>query len=547
MNFQKKNDPNTSFCVVFGWEIQSQILKCFFRPIVDELKKLGSEGFEWQDDQGTHLSRVFSAVFSCDAVARCLLQNFHQYNGSFGCGTCFHEGETVENGMGFTRVYPVRGVVECCTAQNTLERAVDAVRLNMVIQGVKGPTILSLLPKFDFIDGFVPEYMHSVILGVVRQFETLWLDSENHEKPFYIGKFTSTLSNLLQAIKPCSEGDRLPRCISERKFWKATEWRNFLFYSPRLLIGILPNVYLSHWWLLVFAINNLTSSSVSSLMINESRAALLKFVIKIESLYGLEHVSYNVHQLAHLSQYVTNWGPLWATSAFAFENNNQLLKKSYHGTKGIASQIVKNSLIWSELDSLSELCITSAEESVQSFYNQLSLRGCKFIHKAYYVCESCTGLGNPTVRFLHDWEKAALCEVTSITALNSKAYCFNRFVLMKKLIHSQEYSTNVRQNDSVLSLYNGKFLAVHNLVIVKESFQNPADVGTPFILGQELKPSNFSVRDADVNTNLARSYRKVLFSDALVCKPGEFKCTCLMIPHERGNFILEWPGNDLSD
>ena len=156
-----------------------------------------------------------------------MLQNFHQYNGSFGCGTCLHEGEIVERGLGFARVYPVRGVEECRTSENTLERARCAVRQNSVIQGVKGPTILSLLPKFDLIHGVVPEYMHSVILGVVRQFTRLWLDSQYHDEPFYIGKFASTISKHLEAIKPCSEVDRLPRCISERKVWKATEWRNF--------------------------------------------------------------------------------------------------------------------------------------------------------------------------------------------------------------------------------------------------------------------------------------------------------------------------------
>lgn len=543
---KETRSKNIILCGIWVGDTKPNI-EAFFRPFVEELRILGSEGFEWQDNQGSHVSKVFSSVCSCDAVARCLLQNFHQYNGSFGCGTCLHEGVIVERGLGFARVYPVRGVVECRTSENTLERARDAVRQNSVIQGVKGPTILSLLPEFDLIDGVVPEYMHSVILGVVRQFTKLWLDSQYHEEPYYIGKFTSTISKHLEAIKPCSEVDRLPRCISERKFWKATEWRNFLFYSPIILSGILPDHYLSHWWLLVFAINNLTSYSVSSAMVNESRAALLKFVIKTESLYGLEHVSYNAHQLTHLSQYVTNWGPLWATSAFAFENNNQLLKNSYHGTKGIAFQIVKHSLMWSQLDSLSELCMSTAAENVQSFYNKLSLRGCKFVQKAYHVCDNCTGLGNPTERILNDWEKAALCEVTSIDNLNSPVYCFNRFVLMKKLIHSHDYSTNVRQNDSVIALNSGKIVSVNSLVVYQESLQNQAAVGTPFILGQELKPLNFLVRDIDVHTNLARSYKKVVLSEMVVCKPEEFKCKCLMISNNRGMFILEWPGNELSD
>ena len=38
------------------------------------------------------------------------------------------------------------------------------------VYGVKVPSILSLIPSFDIVTGFVPGYMHSALLGIVRQF-----------------------------------------------------------------------------------------------------------------------------------------------------------------------------------------------------------------------------------------------------------------------------------------------------------------------------------------------------------------------------------------
>lgn len=91
------------------------------------------------------------------------MQNFHQFNGSSGCGSCLHEGEMVDRGDGYTRVYPVRGPNEKRTAIDTVRHASEAFRSNTVVKGVNGPSVFSLLPKFNLIDGFVPDYMHCVV------------------------------------------------------------------------------------------------------------------------------------------------------------------------------------------------------------------------------------------------------------------------------------------------------------------------------------------------------------------------------------------------
>lgn len=46
------------------------------------------------------------------------------------------------------------------------------------IKGVKGYSILSCVPLIDIGTCVLPEYMHSVLLGVVKQFIKLWLDKK---------------------------------------------------------------------------------------------------------------------------------------------------------------------------------------------------------------------------------------------------------------------------------------------------------------------------------------------------------------------------------
>lgn len=47
----------------------------------------------------------------------------------------------------------------------------------------------------------------------------------------------------------------------------------------------------------------------------------------------------NVHLLRHIPGCVRNWGPLWAYSCFAFESMNGHLKKFFHGTKNMNTQV----------------------------------------------------------------------------------------------------------------------------------------------------------------------------------------------------------------
>lgn len=315
-------------------------------PFVKEASLLETEGISWQDRLGhCHVSKVFVLICSSDSVARPLLRNTKQFNGFYGCDFCLHRGG---NSYAYEQPEP--------PLRNETDHFSHAMSgtIDEPVYGVKGPSPLMQLKHFQMINGFIPEYQHNVCLGVTRQLSALWFDTTNSDSPWYIGKEIDEVNRRLVKIKPPVEitrqDYRTPRSLTERKFWKASEWRAFLlFYSLPVLKGILPARFWNHLFLLVFGIYTIMQDTITSKSILIAELALKKFVIVFQGLYGKNNMTFNIHLLTHTAQSVRQWGPLWATSTFSFESNMGTLMKYFHGTQYVPSQIVRTFLLWREL------------------------------------------------------------------------------------------------------------------------------------------------------------------------------------------------------
>lgn len=66
---------------------------------------------------------------------------------------------------------------------------------------------------------------------------------------------------------------------------------------------------------------------------------LIYFVKNFGELYGVQHISYNVHNLIHLSNDVALFGPLDSFSAFKFKNYLYKLKSKIHTGKNYLEQV----------------------------------------------------------------------------------------------------------------------------------------------------------------------------------------------------------------
>ncbi|XP_062599958.1 uncharacterized protein LOC134261548 [Saccostrea cucullata] len=344
----------------------------FLTPFVDMCNNLSKEGVTWIDTIGQkHCTKIHTLICTSDAVARPALRNAKQFNGQFGCDWCLHPGEVVGKGDGHVRAYPSDAHPER-THASVLEDGLLACTSSRAVNGIKGLSPLCLLSVFNMVAGFVPDYLHNVCQGVTRQFTSLWLDTHNKGKPFYIGRQWEELDRKLLKLKPPFEITRRPRSLSTRRFWKASEWRAFLiFYSLIILRGTLPQQYVNHFFLLVFAIYTLLQSSVTLNEVDCAERALRKFVHQVGELYGTEHMSFNVHQLLHVAQSVRNWGPIWGTSTFPFEGNGGHLLTMFKGTQHVSTQICKSLILFQEAKRLSLFHLCNASDSVKFFCDKL--------------------------------------------------------------------------------------------------------------------------------------------------------------------------------
>ncbi|XP_029838026.2 uncharacterized protein LOC115321885 [Ixodes scapularis] len=309
-------------------------------PFARELQELEA-GFPCIRDGKTVNMRVFAVVCSVDAVARSAVKNCKQFNGFFGCGWCYHPGGSH---------YPYLDPAPEKRSENAHMIEAAEGTPETPVHGVKGPSIIMTIPRFNPVDGFIPDYQHCVCLGVMRQLLKLWLDTKNHDQPWYAGTKLVTMNAILLGILPPTEVTRTPRRFEDRAFWKASEFRMLLlFYGYVVLKPVLLAPYFQHFTLLAYATYLLLKQSVSTSDICEARVLLSKFVLQMGRLYGAEHMSYNVHQLLHLADAVAAWGPLWANSCFPFEGRNAVLLSYFSGTQCVGQQIARTFFQWQQL------------------------------------------------------------------------------------------------------------------------------------------------------------------------------------------------------
>ncbi|XP_077552509.1 uncharacterized protein LOC144166948 [Haemaphysalis longicornis] len=348
-------------------------MEMFQDAFVEDMKKLSTCGFPLQYKGTLQVFRAFCICCAVDSVARAPMQGVAQFNKFSGCNWCLQEGRRV----GRAHKYPV---VLHCPERSEEQMIADmeaAVRQGDRPNGVTTVSPLINMPQFHIVWGFVPDYMHCMLLGVRRQFLDMWL------KFYLTPDERKEVNRRIKMLTPPKEVRRIPRPASQKLFWKAKEWENWiLFFSLPVLEGLLEQKYLHHWAYFVEAVRVLLQEKVSLPDLDVVEEHLVHFHGHAEILYGAECLTFNVHQLLHITKSVRQWGPLWAHNAFPFEAGNGALKDAVKAAKGIPHQICRMLQIDKVVSKLSEVVTATrtvryvaALDPVVSTQKSLSIRG----------------------------------------------------------------------------------------------------------------------------------------------------------------------------
>lgn len=425
----------------------------YMKYFVEDAKNLSERGVDWIERSCNWVtSKIIGVCCVVDAVARPLLQNTTQFNGYFGCSWCLHPGKRVSGQV----KYPLSDVDHPERKEKNMLRDMKrALDEGSSFKGVKGPSPLINLPHFNIVWGFIPDYMHSVLLGVSRQLTELWLCSVGCS--FYLGDPTNItkIDDKLLQIHPPTNMHRLPRSIKERKYWKASEWRNWLlFYSLPCLNGILPSRFLKHFSKLVQAIFLLLKSNIYPQELNDADVLMLEFVWGVQDLYGEEHMTSNVHTLLHLAKSVKLWGPLWAHSAFVFESANGEILKLVQGTRGAATQIIDKFILRNTLLVFSR--IHTIRNDILNFCQNLT--SCPRLKEAEEF--NCTTvLGEGRFHKLNCEERGLLQTLGQVDSVT----IYKRAICHGLRLDSPDYVRCKKTNNSVVQLENNTFGEINQI------------------------------------------------------------------------------------
>lgn len=421
-----------------------------------------------------------------DSPARCLFQEFVQFNGFYGCPFCLNPGKTVKTSVnGRTHAYPFdsTGRTGHCkerTHKETVEhaRAADSLLLEgkqTSVYGVKGSTWFMFVPSFDIIRGVALDYMHCILLGVMKMLLNLWFDKAYRNESFYAGNLIKTVDERLTAISPPHYITRTPRSLSQLSHFKASELKAFLlFYGVACMWQILPDEYFQHFLLLVEGTYILLQDSISYTDLEKAANLMKHFCINVAALYGERFQTSNVHMLLHLKQKVKDLGPLWCNSCFYFEDFNGELRNLFHGTQKIDMQITIAVCIQQKIPEM-ESCLHYGS-SAFDFYEQLS--GRKTTHCKVPISQGINCIGALQFFEATSGEKNAIEQVLGGPV--SKCFKFSRLDLRGDIIHSTSYKRVSKRNSYTVQFHGKREVAYGQVKYFAKVFkrcQNPVFCG----------------------------------------------------------------------
>ena len=294
----------------------------FLEEFITDLNEIINKGIVAHNEK---LSVTLHSIIA-DAPARALVKGTVQFNSFHGCDFCKCLGQSIQGRTVFLKTHDLE------------IRTDNDFRTQTDVDHHKRTTPLTKIYSLNFPLDMPADYMHQVCLGVTKKLLTLWIGGRKEKKGGCLklvkgSKKLSqhqviTISNKLLELKKfislCTFS-RQPRSLSELVNWKATEFRQFLMYTGKLVLkGTLDKECYMHFLKLNIAISMLCDFD------NHKYEMVLKllqdFVIDGRRLYGNTFLTYNVHTLLHLPLLCRRFGSLNYINAFPFESYLHQLK-----------------------------------------------------------------------------------------------------------------------------------------------------------------------------------------------------------------------------
>ena len=296
---------------------QKPDLNAYMKDFIKEVQELRQDGHVF----GNSIVKLGTIIFVCDAPARAHLQCVFGHTAKKGCSYCNSEGRYLVN----------RVVYSTTVGQTRTDERYHSHEENNQVALSPLSSIVGLNSHFPVDD------LHCICLGVFRRICHYYFSKV---KNFNVSCKLKTdqirsLSDEILQYRDCtpSEFQRKLRSLDYLIHYKGTEFRSLLLYfSPFLFKKYLSEKVYQHLLLLhcsyyIFVCDRHTQYYA------HAHRCLEIFVREHGAIFGEHSVSYNVHSLLHIYEFVQRYGPVSNFSTFKFENYLGKLKRRIKVTR----------------------------------------------------------------------------------------------------------------------------------------------------------------------------------------------------------------------
>lgn len=196
----------------------------------------------------------------------------------------------------------------------------------------------------NMVDDFpVADSLHLLDLGIMKRCLKGFTHGSFNFRTKWSARDIEEISNWLQLsnkFKPV-EIHRAIRKLDSLSFWKGVEFRTFLLYLGIVILKMhLPNDAYHHFLLLFCAVTICTSEFYHHHLDLADRL-LHDYIEQYITIYGIDSINSNVHNLCHMVNDVKKFGPLPNFSAYPFENRLGYIKRLLRNGNRPLPQIAK--------------------------------------------------------------------------------------------------------------------------------------------------------------------------------------------------------------
>lgn len=188
-------------------------------------------------------------------------------------------------------------------------------------------------------DVIVADSLHLLHLGITKRLILAYKDGHNgSDECRWPISVVESMCNILKTIKLPMEIHRQVRGVDCISHWKASECASFLHYIGIVLLKHFINEDHFQNFAILFCAATICSSSYYERFLPVAQKLFEEF---ISNYYGLfNSITSNVHNLVHVVEEVTRFGPLPTISSYPFENHLFQIKKLVRSCKLPLQQII---------------------------------------------------------------------------------------------------------------------------------------------------------------------------------------------------------------